>query len=228
MLVACKNKVEIDRLKTQLSLEFEMKDLREAKKILVMEIGRDRLKCTIHLTQKQYLTKVLQHFGMDSKTKLVSTSLAHHFKLSALLPPRTNEECEYMAQIPYVSLVGSLMYAMVCTRLDISQAISMVSRYMHDPGKGHWQAVKWILRYIVGTTDLGLKFERDDLVGRQLVGFVDLDYAGDLDKRHSTTGSLFTFAKAPISWRSTLQSTIALSTIEAEYMAMIEAINEVI
>ena len=61
------------------------------------------------------------------------------------------------------------MYAMVCTRLDISQAVSMVSRYMHDPGKGHWQAAKWILRYILGTVDLGLKFERDDNVGSHLV-----------------------------------------------------------
>ena len=115
MLVACKNKEEIDRLKTQLSLEFEIKDLGKAKKILVMEIARDRLKCTIHLTQKQYLTKKLQHFGMDSKTKLVRTPLARHFKLSALLSPRTNEERENMAQVPYVSVVGSLMYAMVCT-----------------------------------------------------------------------------------------------------------------
>ena len=74
---------------------------------------------------------------MDSKTKPVSTPLAFHFKLSSLLSPRTNEECEYMAHSSYTSLVGSLMYAMVCTRPDISQAVSMVSRYMHDSGKSH-------------------------------------------------------------------------------------------
>ena len=228
MLLACKNKVEIDRLKSQLSSEFEMKDLGEAKKILGMEIARDRVKGTVHLTQKQYLTKVLYRFGMDSKTKPVSTHLASHFTLSSLLSPRTNEEHEYMAHILYASLVGSLMYAMVCTRPDISQAVNMVSRYMHDLGKGHWQAAKWILRCILRTIDLGLKFERDDSVERHLVGYVDSDYAGDLDKRRSTTGYVFTFAKAPVSQRSTLQSTIALSTTEAEYMAVTEAIKEAI
>jgi hypothetical protein len=104
----------------------------------------------------------------------------------------------------------------------------MVSRYMHDSGKSHWQAAKWILRYILGTIDLGLKFERDDSVERHLVGYVDLDYASDLDKRRSTTGYVFTFVKASVSWRSTLQSIIALSTTEAEYMAMTEAIKEAI
>ena len=199
MLVACKNKVEINHLKSQLSSEFEMKDLGEAKKILGMEIARDRVKGTIHLTQKQHLTKVLQRFGMDSKTKPVSTPLASHFKLSSLLSPCTDEEREYMAHIPYASLVGSLMYAMVCTRPNISQAVSMVSRYMHDPAKSHWQATKWILRYILGTVDLGLKFERDDSVERHLVGYVDSNYAGDLDKHRSTTGYAFTFTKALVS-----------------------------
>lgn len=228
MLIASKSKVEIDRLKAQLRTEFEMKDLGEAKKILGMEIQRDRRKGTVCLTQTQYLKKILQRFGVDGKTKPVSTPLAPHFKLSASMSPRTEEERKHMAQIPYANAVGALMYAMVCTRPDISHAVSMVSRYMHDPGKGHWQAVKWILRYIHGTTDIGLKFERDDRLGQNLVGYVDSDYAGDLDKRRSTTGYVFTLAKGPVSWRSTLQSTVALSTTEAEYMAVTEAFKEAI
>ena len=99
---------------------------------------------------------------------------------------------------------------------------------MHNPGKGHWQAVKWILRYIQGTVDIGLKFEKDRNVGKHLVGYVDSDYAGDLDKRRSTTGYVFTIAGGPVSWRSTLQSTVALSTTEAEYMAVTEAFKEAI
>ena len=66
-----------------------------------------------------------------------------------------------MSKVPYASVVGSLMYAMVCTRPDISQAVGVVSRYMHDPGKEHWQAVKWILRYILNTVDIGLVFQQD-------------------------------------------------------------------
>jgi len=80
---------------------------------------------------------------------------------------------------------------------------------MHDLGKGHWQAVKWILRYIHSTVDVGLVFQQEDSLGQSLVGYCDSDYARDLNKRQSTTGYLFTLAKAPISWKSTLQSTVA-------------------
>jgi hypothetical protein len=144
------------------------------------------------------------------------------------MSPKTVEEREYMTHVPYASAVGSLMYAMVCTRPDISHAVSMVSRYMHDPGRGHWDAVKWILRYIKGTVDVGLVYERDHRGKQECTGYVDSDYAGDLDKRRSTTGYVFTLSQAPISWRCTLQSTVALSTTEAEYMAMTEAMKEAI
>ena len=114
------------------------------------------------LTQKGYLEKVLQRFNISEDTKSVSTPMAPHFKLSAKMSPKSIQEREYMSHVPYASAVGSLMYAMVCTRPDLSQAVSMVSRYMHDPGQGHWEAVKWILRYIKGTIDVGLVFEKDD------------------------------------------------------------------
>ena len=228
MLIASKSQVEIDKMKAQLSKEFEMKDLGETKKILGMEISRDRTRGKLCLTQKQYLKKVLQRFGMNENSKPVSTPLAPHLKLSSLLSPKTDEERAYMAKVPYANAVGSLMYAMVCTRPDISQAVGVVSRFMHDPGKGHWQAVKWILRYIQNTVDVGLVFEQDKSLGQCVVGYCDSDYAGDLDKRRSTTGYLFTFAKAPVSWKSTLQSTVALSTTEAEYMAITEAVKEAI
>ena len=77
-----------------------------------------------------------------------------------------------MARVPYASVVGSLMYAMVCTRPDISQAVSMVSRYMHNLGKNHWLAVKWILQYLYRTIDVGLLFKKD--YGQQYIGIVIL------------------------------------------------------
>ncbi|GMP53679.1 hypothetical protein CsSME_00019075 [Camellia sinensis var. sinensis] len=122
MLIASTSKVEIDKLKAQLAREFEMKDLGEAKKVLGMEIKRDRKKGTVCLTQTQYLKKVLDRFGINGKTKAVSTPLAPHFKLSASLSPRTEEKRKHMAQVPYANAVGALMYAMVCTRPDISHA----------------------------------------------------------------------------------------------------------
>ena len=89
------------------------------------------------MTQKSYLKKVLERFGKDDKTKPVCTPLAPHFKLSYSSCPRSQKERNYMARVPYASVVGSLMYVMVCTRPGTSQAVSMVSRYMHNPGKNH-------------------------------------------------------------------------------------------
>ncbi|PHT82172.1 hypothetical protein T459_15187 [Capsicum annuum] len=120
-------------------------------------------------------------------TKPVSTLLAAHFKLSATQSPQSEEEEIYMAQIPYSSPVGSIMYAMVCTRPDISQAVSVVSRYMAYPENAHWQAVKWILKCLRGTSNTGLKFGRNI---NTLVG-LDLYYAGDLDKKKSLIGYVF-------------------------------------
>ncbi|KAH9784304.1 hypothetical protein KPL71_009603 [Citrus sinensis] len=92
MLIASKSKDEIEKLKTQLNQEFEMKDLGEVKKIIGMKIYKDRARSKVSLSQKQYLKKVLQQFGITEQTKPVSTPLASHFKLSAQLSPSTDEE----------------------------------------------------------------------------------------------------------------------------------------
>lgn len=143
MLVACLDKAKIKEVKTMLKQKFNMKKLGNAKKILGIEIARDRVECTLALSQRSYLEKVLQRFGM-SQDKPVMTQLAQHFKLSLQDAPSTEVEQEYMEKVPYSSAVGSLMYSMVCTRPDLSHAVSLVSRYLGKPGKQHWEAVKWI------------------------------------------------------------------------------------
>ena len=87
-----------------------------------------------------------------------------------------------MLQVSYSNAIGSFMYVMVCTRPDISHVVSIVNMYMYNHGKGHWQAVKWILWYIQKTVDVGLLFERDDTHGQGVIGYVDSDYVGDFDK----------------------------------------------
>ncbi|XP_070040351.1 uncharacterized protein [Nicotiana tomentosiformis] len=116
---------------SQLESEFEMKDLGAAKKILGMEIKRDRKANRLFLTQKKYLEKVLERFGMKD-VKPVSTPLAAHFKLSVAQSPQSEEEERYMAQVPYSSAVGSIMYAIVYARPDISQALSVASVLHHE------------------------------------------------------------------------------------------------
>ena len=124
-----------------------MKDLGPAKKILGMEILRDRKASKLYLSQKGYIEKVLCRFNMQS-AKPVSTPLAAHFRLLSALSPQSDDEIEYMSHVPYSRAMGSLMYAMVCSRPDLSYAVSVVSRYMANPGKEHWKAVQCILRYL--------------------------------------------------------------------------------
>ena len=226
ILLVGKEKFEIDMLKRQLHSEFEMKDLGEAKKILGIEIKRKR-PGRITLSQQQYLSKVLDRFNMN-KAKPVSTPLAPHFKLSKEQSPKTESERIYMDKVPYASCVGSLMYAMVCTRPDLAQAMSIVSRFISDPGESHWDALKWIIRYVKGSIDIGLIYDQKMNNSDLVVGYVDSDYAGCLDTRRSTTGYVFTAQGGCISWKSTLQKVVALSSTEAEYMAATEAIKEAI
>ncbi|GKC60480.1 retrotransposon protein, putative, ty1-copia subclass [Tanacetum coccineum] len=124
------------------------------------------------------------------------------------------------------TLQGSLMYLMVCTRPDIAYVVSIVSRYLANPGKNHWEAVKWILKYLKGTADVGLVYGRDQGKHVDVDGFVDADYAKDPDKGRSITGYVFMVHGCVVSWKATLQHVVALSTTEAEYMALTEAVKE--
>ena len=96
-------------------------------------------------------------------SKPVSTPLAQHFKFDHSTLPSTDEEVEYMKSVPYSSVVGSLMYAMVCTRPDLAFVISVVSRFMSNPGKAHWEAVKWILCYLKGSSSVCLVYRNGNL-----------------------------------------------------------------
>ncbi|GJW84275.1 retrovirus-related pol polyprotein from transposon TNT 1-94 [Tanacetum coccineum] len=223
MLVAAKDMEEVKKLKILLNTEFDMKDLGEARKILGMEIIRDRKHGKLFLSQKSYIEKIISRFDMSS-AKSVNTPSSANFRLSTTCAPQTQAEIEYMSRIPYASAVGSLMYVMVCTRPDIALAMGVVSRYMAHPRKEHWNAVKRIFRYLKGTSDIGLIYggEREYLVS----GYSDSDYAADLDARRSLTGYVFTIGNSVVSWKATLQPYVALSTTEAEYMALTEATNE--
>lgn len=227
MLIAAKDRSDIDKLKALLSKEFSMKDLGQARRILGMEIRRDFKAGKLWLSQPKYGRKLLVKYNM-ADSKVVSLPLAQHFKLSAAFCPQTDVEKGLMSKIPYESVVGSLMYLMVCTRPDLAYAMGKVSRYMSNPGKVHWEAVKWILRYLKGTLDTGLLFDARSDNAKSLLGFVDADYGQDLDGRRSTTGYIFSLAGGSISWRSTLQKCVAQSTTEAEYVAVAEAAKEAI
>jgi hypothetical protein len=115
------------------------------------------------------------------------------------------------------------MYAMVCSRPDLSHAMSVVARYMSNPSKEHWKVVQWIFRYLRGSSSAYLCFGKS---GDGLVGYVDSDYGGDLDRRRSLLGYVFTVGDCVVSWKAHLQDTVALSTIETEYMVIAEVTKE--
>ncbi|CAM8972742.1 unnamed protein product [Rhodiola kirilowii] len=225
MLIAGSSSQEVSKLKKQLSKRFAMKDLGEAKQILGMRIERDRKAGKLHLSQTEYIKKILERFSMqDAKPSKIP--LGNQITLSIRDSPKDQEERDYMQKTPYASAIGSLMYAMVCTRPDIAHAVGVVSRFMGNPKKKHWEAVKRILRYLKGTTEHALCFEGKKV---ELAGYVDADLASsDIDKRRSTTGYVFTLGGTAISWASKLQKIVALSTAEAEYVAVTEASKEMV
>ncbi|KAL2623059.1 hypothetical protein R1flu_003264 [Riccia fluitans] len=138
MLIVAKDKSEVEKLKAQLSVEFSMKDLGLAKNILGMEIHKDVKGGRLWLTQEKYARKVFERFNMLD-AKLVGTHLVNHFKhqFSATFCPLDAMEKGLMSKVPYESVVGSLMYLMVCTRPNIAYALGKVSKYMVNPGKVH-------------------------------------------------------------------------------------------
>ena len=226
ILIAGPSKHEVQIVKDDLNQSFEMKDLGEAKRILGMDIMRNREKGTLWLSQADYVEKVLKRFNMIN-VKPAATPIAQHFKLSKAQVPGSVEESKEMESIPYANIIGSLMYAMICTRPDISHAVSITSRYMSDFGREHWSALKWMLRYLRGAGNFGILYKGCDETETEILqGFCDADYATNLDNRKSQTGYVFTMFGSAISWKSSLQSVVALSTTEAEYIALTSAVKE--
>jgi hypothetical protein len=182
---------------------------------LGIKITRDRQNRTIHLSQEHYLKNVLDRFDM---THCNTTSTP--FPTSIELSPGTNEEVEDAAHLPYQQAIGCLNWAAVHTRPDIQYAVSTLARYSSKYTYRHWQVVKHLLRYIQGTLDRGIIFKKHDAPSTELRAYADADYAACTTTRRSTTGYVFTLGGSLISWKSRRQPTVALSTTEAEYMAL--------
>ena len=131
-----------------------------------------------------------------------------------------------MSKVPYASVIGSLMYVMMCTRPDICYAVGLVSRYQSNPGQKYWMAIKRILRYLKGTSDYILCYQgKKDL---RLIGYSDADWGGDINQSKSTSRYAFLLNDSAILWSSKKQSCVALSTMEAEYVACSAATQDAV
>ncbi|XP_057788404.1 secreted RxLR effector protein 161-like [Salvia miltiorrhiza] len=130
-----------------------------------------------------------------------------------------------MTRVPYASAIGSIMYAMLCTRPDVAHALSVTSRYQSNPGEEHWKVVKSILKYLRRTKDLFLIYGGGEL---KLEGFTDSSFQSDKDDSKSMSGFIFTLNGGAICWKSSKQETVADSTTEAEYIAASDAAKEAV
>ena len=209
----------VNEFKNQLKNQYKCKDLGELNYCLGMEITRDSITKNITLSQKKYIRDVLKRFGHEN-SKPALTPLEPGIQLE--LSEQGGENSNY----PYREVVGSLMYLMVSTRPDISFAVSYLARYLNNHGRVHHAAANNLLRYLKYTQDLGITYHHNRSF--DLIGFSDSDWASDINTRKSTTGYLFMIAGGAISWKSRLQPTVALSSSEAEYMALSYAVQEAI
>eukprot|EP00253_Pinus_taeda_P034735 PITA_34735 len=165
---------------------------------------------------------------MDGKP--VKVPIPVGVRLSVEQCPKTQEEEEDMSRVPYASAVGSLIYAIVCTKPNIAHVVGVLSMFTSKPRKEHWTVVKRLFRYLHGTSDYGLCHQGRQGLDRVLDirGFVDVEWAGDLDQKRSTSRYVFNLFGGAVSWMSKKQFVVALSTTEVEYMAVTHASKEVV
>ena len=197
------------KFKNSMKLEFDMTDLGKMKYFLGVEVLQNLE--GIYISQRKYAKDVLERFRME-KSNSVKNPIVSGVRLMK------DEEGSKVNATMYKQLVGSLMY-LTATRPDLMYMVSLINRFMASPTELHLQAAKRVLRYLKGIVDLGV-FYRNEGNG-ELMAYTDSDYAGDVDDRKSTSGYVFLLNEGAVSWSSKKQPVIALSTIEAEFVAAI-------
>jgi hypothetical protein len=207
------------------SKKWDITDLGEPRRLLGMQITRDTTTGAIVLNQRSYVEELLSKFNMTN-CKPVSTPHQLGFYLSSKMSPSEEEESLEMRNVPYAELVGSLNWLATNTRPDIATSVGTLCRFISNPGRQHWNAALRVLRYLTATINHGIQYSTQDECVSALEGYSDADWAGDPDTRRSTTGYIFTLAGGTVSWKSKLQNSSALSSVEAEYIAVCSTSRE--
>ena len=206
---------------------YEVKDLGEANMILGIHIECDRPAGTISISQCAYLERVLKRFGIsDCNSK--PTPLPLGIVLSKDQGPKSEDEWKFMAGKPYREVLGSIMYAQIGTRPDLSYAVLTLGKYASNPGITHWQALMHVLRYIKATLHYKITYGGNNLNNLEPTGWVDADYGGDIDSQRSYARYIFIQAGGLTAWSAQYQQTVALSMTEAEYMAVSHAAKQIL
>ena len=209
---------ELQQVKSNLGKKFDIKDIGKLRYFLGMSIVQSDDCKSVWIGQPGYTENVLTRYNMQSFNP-VSTPAEPGTKLKV-----ASETDECVDKQKYQSAVGSLMYLSAGIRPDITYIVSNLARFSSKPTTDHWNAVKRVMRYLRGTTKLGIHYSSG--CSNKLIGYSDADWGGDVNDRKSTSGYIFKLNGGAVSWRSKKQSCVASSTAEAEYIALLTAVQE--
>ncbi|CAB1120460.1 unnamed protein product [Ectocarpus sp. CCAP 1310/34] len=218
ILLTGTNEELVSTIIEQMKERFETVDLGDAKFIVGMAIHRNRDAGTILLTQEAYTKAVLAKFGMadlhPTKTPAEVGPMSTVVEEETLTPDETTM---------FRSATGSALYICRKSRPDLSHTILVLTKSMAKPGTKAWAKLKRLMRYLKGTASLGITYSEDASNGGKLTTYVDSDFAGDIDDRKSTTGVIIELAGGVVDSTATKQTVTAVSSAEAEYVAMSKA-----
>lgn len=218
VIIAASDENALKVVKEMLKEKFKMKDLGQLKHFL----GIDFNQCDgcVTMTQKRYVGKLLERFNMQN-CKPRATPCEQKLNYSHGAEKMTDAR-------KYREVVGSLLYLTTCTRPDLSYTVSKLSQYFSEPTEEQWATVKHVLRYLKGSSDKELCYRKSDDMELWIQAYSDADWAADQTDRRSTTGYCVSLSESGplISWRTKKQPTVALSTCEAEYMALAATVQE--
>nr|GEU62042.1 putative retrotransposon protein [Tanacetum cinerariifolium] len=192
-----------------------------------LKIYHDRSKRSIGLCQKAYIEKILTRYYMEN-SKHGTIPMQEKLKLSKSQRASTPTEKQRMQNIPCALAVGSIMYAVRCTRPDVAFARNMTSHFLQNPGEEHWTTAKNILKYLRNTKDMFLVYGGNMERELRVSGYTDAGYLTDADNLKSYTGYVFVLNGGDVDWKSTKQSIFAASSTDAEYIATFDASKEAI
>jgi transposase InsO family protein len=215
---------EWERDKARIADAYPIKDLGECQWILNMKVTRDRAKRVITLSQRAYIERITTERGM-AETRTVSTPVTPG---DFNMPIDPSKDLDEEQTTYYQSLIGALLYVANITRPDVAYAIGRLCQVTIKPNKIHLEIAKRVLRYLYQTRHYTMTFGGPRAMNPTLEGYSDSDWAGCLETRRSTSGCLVRFNGDVISWMSRRQKTVALSSAEAEYMALSEVTKEII
>lgn len=225
LLIASADFKKLKVVKDLLKKQFTMNDLGPVSNILGIRVERQGQKGKIKLNQSLYIEDLLERFNMKN-CKTANTPLEANVNQQVKdLKPPTDSEIDEMKEKPYRELVGSLLYLANTTRPDIMFAVNFLCRFCENSRIMHWKMAKHVLRYLQGTRDYSIKYEKTN---KLLQAYVDSDWGGNLEDRHSSSGFVTFLGGAPISWATKKQKCVALSTMESEYIALSEVTKEIV